>query len=330
MAANTPQQGQAPNLSSFGLVRGGKDFPTEGREQSQPAGRTVSVSKRGPGQAKGAAQELDSASESEPGASHDASGEGEGQESEAELEAEAEGSEEADGGELEAEGSKEEGKEKSDSRSRKQLRAALAKQAAQHAEEMAALQRRQDAVEARQTQATQTQAARAEGEGEDADELDKILDDGKPGTELLSKDDLKTRGDRKKKLESYVGKQAGRHVQDFANRELAALYAMPGAKEIVEWGQKTGALAKVSTEHQFTAPKVMALLTAKHAADVAQKDKTIASLKEQVRRLNLGEIPPSGQGSRGGRGTGQGDNNGRSANPTIKGWDALKARIHSS
>lgn len=325
MAANMqqPQQGQAPHLSSFGLVEGGKDFPTEGREQSQPAGRTVAVSKRGPGQAKGSAKELEASSESEAEESSTASKEEEGQEFEAELEAEGEGSEEVEGGEAEAGNEPEKGKP--DSRSRKQLRAALEKEAKARED----LQRRVDAVEARQTQAAQTQAApRQESEGEDADELDKLLDDGKPGTELLSKDDLKTRGDRKKKLESYVGKQAGKHVQDFANRELAALYAMPGAKELVEWGQKSGTLAKISTEHQFTAPKVLALLTAKHAADVAAKDKEIGKLKEQVRRLNLGEIPPSGQGSRGGKGTGQ--NEGRSSNPTIKGWDALKARIHAS
>ena len=48
------------------------------------------------------------------------------------------------------------------------------------------------------------------------------------------------------------------------------------------------------------------------------------------RRLNLGEVPPSGEGNRGGRGTGQATSNGRSSSRTIKGWERLKSQIHNS
>lgn len=325
MAAQQQVSVTPSKLSSFGLADSGKEFPTESQDAGTQS-RTVAVGKRGQAGQKGGAQELDSNLESDSD-SLDASNEGDEETLDETLD---DGLEAQDGNEENQDQNQEvhedgtQKKPREDKRTRKQLQKALAKQA----DETANLQRQIDAINARQN-APQHQTQTRQEESNQEDELESLLEDGKPGTELLSKDDLKARGDRKKKLESFVSKRTGQELARFNQEELQELYALPGAKELVEWGNKTGAIEKVKSSHRFTAAKTFSLLQMKHQGELKGKDLQIANLNKKIRDMNLGEIPPSSMGSRGNRGTGQQLGNGAPRNALQSGWEKLKAGINS-
>ena len=330
-------QAAEPRIEAFGLMDDIQEHvPEEDRSQSttrtqEPRKRTVAVNRRGPKNQR-AAVDLDTAESDEDQDDLDASADGadatssqdddpvddlalsDETDQDDDTGADESAGDDADDGDQKA--IKAAKSVKADSRSRKQLHGALEKQA----EQIEKLQMQADAQASRATQSNTAQQDRNNAEADE--ELDGLLDEvvgaNVSDDEALTAGDLKKQQAHRKKLQGSIDKRVDGAVKDFALEEADALFAVPGAKDVYNKASASGLLTKLRAQHHHVAPLIFAIVNDQHNAEIKNLEvkhkKVVGNLNEKLRRRNLDDIP-TGQGSRGEEGTGQGPNNGRPRNP---------------
>lgn len=334
------QQQSEPRIESFGFESTIQEHVPEeerdARPQQQQRGgnsgkRQVAVSRRGPSNQRGASSRLDDGESDDVGA-----GDGDGDlDASADLDTDDLGDDEgADDLEALDEAAGDDGDDageagdpdtdqrqartpvsKEDKRTRKQLQAALSKQD----EKLAELQRRLDGQDSRiqQSQDTQRDRQQAARSGEDEDELESMLEEvfsaGQDKEGFVKAGDLEKSAKQRKKLTKLIESRVGESTGEYVRAEVHALMNIPGAREAYREADRSGALEQIKQKHQYAAPIMFAVLREQHEAQVtkltARHEKIVKQLKDQNRRMRLGDIP-AGQGTRGDSGTG-GRNNQR-------------------
>ena len=324
-----PQTQTEPRPQSFGLADDvqlhGLDESGQGAPQASSGKRRVAVGRRGAG-SKRASVDLDDGQESNEGDHGDAVDDLDASagtdDSDSDNDSEEQDGDDGDTDDVSAdsgdddaedEGDKKPAARSADSRSRKQLKAALDKQE----RELERIKGRLDGQDARNAQANAAQQARAAKDDEPDDPIDDLFDEMTGGDadseEFVTAAQVKTKDKQRKNLRKLVDTEVKDAVSAHSDEDIRALFAIPGAREAYNEAHKSGAVDRLKKDHHTVSALVYALVKEQNTARITKltdKHKTeVGKLKEQLRQIRLKEIP-AGNGARGSAGTGSGTRRG--------------------